>query len=181
MEPDTILWMDFETTGLDPERDEVLEIGCLATDLDLNVQTTFRMLHKPHHFGRVKQRMNEVVLEMHEANGLFEELEQFGRSWKTVYPCFLQYIGGVSEVTPILAGYGVSHMEARWLREHFIGDLSTLFTYYHYDVSVVRRMLQSVRPDKVMAKVEYHRAFEDAQNALLEWQYISNLMKQGLF
>lgn len=33
---DSLLWIDVETTGLDPENDALLEIGMVCTDADLN-------------------------------------------------------------------------------------------------------------------------------------------------
>ncbi|KAA8826973.1 oligoribonuclease [Bifidobacterium myosotis] len=34
--PTLLLWVDTETTGLDPRRDPILEVGMIATDADLN-------------------------------------------------------------------------------------------------------------------------------------------------
>ena len=32
-----LLWMDLEMTGLDPEKDRILEVAVIATDLQFNV------------------------------------------------------------------------------------------------------------------------------------------------
>ena len=33
----TLVWMDLEMTGLDPEQDTIIEIATIVTDDDLNV------------------------------------------------------------------------------------------------------------------------------------------------
>ena len=35
-DPDNLIWVDLEMTGLDPERDKVIEIATIVTDTELN-------------------------------------------------------------------------------------------------------------------------------------------------
>ncbi len=36
-----ILWIDLEMTGLDPQKDRILEVAAIATDWDFNEIATF--------------------------------------------------------------------------------------------------------------------------------------------
>ncbi|XP_025833977.1 oligoribonuclease, mitochondrial [Agrilus planipennis] len=37
LEVNRIVWIDMEMTGLDIERDKIMEVACLITDSDLNI------------------------------------------------------------------------------------------------------------------------------------------------
>ncbi|VVC95974.1 unnamed protein product [Leptidea sinapis] len=53
-----IIWMDLEMTGLDIDRDHIMELACLVTDSDLNVVATGPdiVIHQPDH---ILNSMNE--------------------------------------------------------------------------------------------------------------------------
>ena len=36
MKKATLLWVDLEMTGLEPKKDRILEVACIATDWDFN-------------------------------------------------------------------------------------------------------------------------------------------------
>jgi oligoribonuclease len=76
---DVLAWIDVETTGLDPHFNELLEIACILTDVQL------RPLAEPFH--RVLQYderqtalikeygTSDFVLDMHEKTGLWDKLK----------------------------------------------------------------------------------------------------------
>ena len=41
-----LIWIDLEMTGLDPERDRIIEIATLVTDANLNILATLEFLKK---------------------------------------------------------------------------------------------------------------------------------------
>jgi oligoribonuclease len=74
-------WVDIETTGLDPELDDMLEIACVITD-----QTPqFNMIATYHDVVRWTESnppsmWNGVVLNMHNLSGLMEECKSTERT-----------------------------------------------------------------------------------------------------
>lgn len=71
-----LLWIDLETTGLDPTKDLILEIGAVATGPDLEVQGEFHAVL--HHIGPVLESrlmLNETVRKMHTDNTLLVECQ----------------------------------------------------------------------------------------------------------
>lgn len=65
----TLLWLDVETTGLDPESDDLLEIGMIATDVNLN-----RLDDGYHAVVRFDEPVEDAfIAHMHGANGLLDE------------------------------------------------------------------------------------------------------------
>lgn len=177
-EPQYVLWLDFETTGLNPELDQIVEIGAAITDLDLNLKQQYHVLYRPDD----NAHWDQAAYELHQNNGLLEQLalpHRAEQDWSYVEEDFMSFCDSYPPPM-ILAGYGVDHMERRWL-ENWFPYVLTALTYYSWDTSVVRRMVKTVRPDKVLVKMEHHRALMDVVNAMQEWKFYSNLMKMGHF
>ena len=47
-----ILWVDLEMTGLDPVRDEILEVAAIATDWDFKEIATYEGIQARHQTGQ---------------------------------------------------------------------------------------------------------------------------------
>src|SRR5215510_11919549 len=70
---DRLVWIDCEMTGLDLERDALIEIACLVTDGSLNVlDEGIDLVIKPP--PEALDQMEDVVREMHTVSGLLAEL-----------------------------------------------------------------------------------------------------------
>src|SRR5699024_784416 len=71
---DRIIWVDCETTGLDKQRDALVEIAVLVTDADLNILGDgVDVVIKPP--AESLTGMDPFVVNMHTVSGLLEELE----------------------------------------------------------------------------------------------------------
>ena len=71
--PDRLVWIDCEMTGLDLSVDELVEVAVVITDYDLvPVDPGFRIVIKAD--DDVLAQMNEVVRTMHTTSGLLEEI-----------------------------------------------------------------------------------------------------------
>lgn len=59
-----IVWVDLEMTGLDVDKDHILEIACLVTDADLNIVATGPniIIHQPED---ILQNMDEWCITQH--------------------------------------------------------------------------------------------------------------------
>lgn len=69
-----LLWVDVETTGLDADRDDLLEVGMVVTDGNLNERAAFRVLVSPER----ELRMSPEVVDMHRASGLIVDARCHG-------------------------------------------------------------------------------------------------------
>ncbi len=68
-----LVWIDCEMTGLDIERDALIEIACLVTDGELNIlDEGVDVIIKPP--PEAIDEMGDVVRTMHTTSGLLEEL-----------------------------------------------------------------------------------------------------------
>lgn len=127
-----LLWCDLETTGLDPDRGSILEIGLAVTDLagnDLHYPGSFVL---PHAREDVLVQMDDYVLAMHLKSGLLKSVAATherhspkGDGWteplrdmESWFSRAMQIVrGSVSykdEVSVALAGSGV-HFGRRWM------------------------------------------------------------------
>jgi len=70
---DRLVWIDCEMTGLDIERDALIEIACVVTDAELNLlDEGVDVIIKPPAEALVS--MPDIVHEMHTTSGLLDEL-----------------------------------------------------------------------------------------------------------
>src|ERR1700749_246965 len=70
---DRLVWIDCEMTGLDIERDALIEIACLVTDADLNLlDDGIDLIIKPP--AEALDQMSDVVRDMHTTSGLLADL-----------------------------------------------------------------------------------------------------------
>lgn len=69
-----LLWLDLETTGTDESKDSIIEIGCVLTDADLNEVSDFTMYVEPTDEALGRLLRNDIVREMHKANGLLDRV-----------------------------------------------------------------------------------------------------------
>lgn len=79
MVPQFMVWVDLETTGLDPNEDAILEIGLIVTGVDLVERARWSKVIRPANWQSLKGQMDVFVVEMHAASGLWREVDEIER------------------------------------------------------------------------------------------------------
>lgn len=152
------LWLDLETTGLDPHNDTIMEIAWALTGPDLVIQQmeSYCLDDVPHHIS------NTHVREMHTNNGLISDLERGVRcsSLVAVDSDLCEILGELAEGPIFLSGSGI-HFDLGFLRVWECAFLDLLH-YRLMDVSVVGRFLQDFCNIKPPSHTTAHRALDDA-------------------
>ena len=166
-----LVWMDLEMTGLDPERDVILEIATLVTDADLNV-----IAEGPEVVVRREasalQGMDEWCTTTHTASGLVERVQQSQVGVEEAEAATLAFMQEwAPEQTSPLCGNSV-HQDRRFLRR----EMPSVDGYLHYrniDVSTLKELVRRWYPDGPLApeKRETHRALDDIRESIAELRW----------
>jgi oligoribonuclease len=174
---DRLVWIDCEMTGLDIERDALIEIACLVTDGELNLlDEGIDLIIKPP--AEALESMPEVVREMHTTSGLLAELPD-GITVAEAQELVLGYVRGhVTEARKVpLCGNSIA--TDRW----FIArDMPELDNYLHYrmvDVSSIKELARRWFPRAYFsapAKHGGHRALADIRESVQELRYYRDAM-----
>jgi len=167
-----LVWIDCEMTGLDIQRDALIEIACLVTDAELNLlDEGIDLIIKPP--AEALESMQDVVREMHTASGLLAELPG-GIAVTEAQELVLGYVRGhVTEARKVpLCGNSIA--TDRW----FIArDMPELDAYLHYrmvDVSSIKELARRWYPRAYFAspvKHGGHRALADIRESVQELRY----------
>jgi oligoribonuclease len=169
---DRLVWIDCEMTGLDIERDALIEIACLVTDGELNLlDEGVDVIIKPP--AEALAGMPEIVREMHTTSGLLAELPS-GITLAEAQDIVLGYVRShVAEPKKVpLCGNSIA--TDRW----FIArDMPELDAYLHYrmvDVSSIKELARRWYPRSYFASPKKdggHRALADIRESVQELRY----------
>ena len=170
--PTKLVWMDLEMTGLDPERDFIIEMATLITDSDLNIiaEGPEIVIHQP---AKLFETMDDWNREHHTKSGLWAKvlesnISQSEAEQKTLN--FLKQHIGPRE-SP-LCGNSI------WQDRRFISKyMKELDAYLHYrliDVSSVKIIGKLWYPkefEKGFEKKSSHRALDDIRESIEELRF----------
>ncbi len=169
-----LVWIDLEMTGLNPQRDHILEIASLITtnDLKLVAEGPHLVVHQPESHLAF---MEEPVITMHRKNGLLEEVRQSAVSIEDASSQTLDFIKSyIHDVhSSPLCGNSV------WADRRFLEKyMPKVHKYLHYrclDVSTVKelaiRWLGKDFVENGPKKPDNHRAKIDVACSVEELQY----------
>jgi oligoribonuclease len=169
---DRLVWIDCEMTGLDLERDALIEIACLVTDGALEtLGEGLDLVIKPP--PEALDQMEDVVREMHTASGLLTELAAgvtLAEAQDQVLGYVRKYISEPRRVP--LAGNSIATD-----RVFIARDMPELDAFLHYrmvDVSSIKELARRWYPRAYFAsppKRGGHRALADITESIQELRY----------
>lgn len=137
----TLLWIDVETDGLDPERGHLPEVGLLATGSDL--EPLDGGVFSPIRFDGP---VDAFIGRMHGPNGLLAECRTAPEADEVAGRCRAYVARHLARSTDVLvAGSSVS-FDRRWLDRHMPGLLDGL-GHRSLDVSAVDEASRLWAPD----------------------------------
>ena len=160
--------MDLEMTGLDPERDRILEIATVITNSDLEIVAECPSIV-------VKQSedllagMDEWNTEHHSKTGLIDEVRSNGVPEAEAEARTLEFVSAhVDARTSPLCGNTI--WQDRRFLVNYMPALEAHLHYRNIDVSTIKELAARWRPEiyKEVRKVGTHRAMDDIKESIEE-------------
>ena len=170
-----LVWMDLEMSGLDPERDVILEIATIVTDANLKVlaEGPVIAIHQPEN---VLTSMDDWNTRHHTQSGLVSRVRRSQYSLKDAEDVTLRFIrkytvghdrehGG-----NLLCGNSITQ-DRRFLYK-YMPNISNWLNYRNIDVSTVKELAFRWFPDlPEFQKEEKHQALDDIRESIAELEY----------
>ncbi len=166
-----LVWMDMEMTGLDPEKERIIEIATIVTDSDLGVVAEGPVLavHQPE---SLLSAMDDWNQSHHAASGLLERVRKSAVSEREAEAATLAFLEQhVEKKRSPLCGNTI------WQDRRFLSRyMPTLEDYLHYrmvDVSSIKELVARWRPDLMagFSKRNEHTALADIRESIAELRY----------
>lgn len=166
-----LVWVDMEMTGLDPERERIIEVAAVITEPDLTVvaESPVLVVHQP---DEVLDAMDKWNQSTHGKSGLIDKVRA---SKLTEVQAEQQMIAFLRRYVPSgkspLCGNTVS--QDRRFMFRYMPELEKFFHYRTIDVSTLKELARRWRPEllKGFEKKSKHEALADIYESIDEMRY----------
>lgn len=165
-----LVWVDLEMTGLDPQKDQILEIATLITDSELNIiaEGPNLAIYQPED---VLQGMDEWNQTHHGKSGLVSRVRASKDSLRSAEEKTLAFVAGhcKAKASPLC---GNSVWQDRRFLDRYMPELNLFFHYRIIDVSSVKELASRWYPNlPPLKKAESHQALADIRESVEELRF----------
>lgn len=171
---DNLIWLDLEMTGLEPDRDTIIEIATLVTDKDLNIlaEGPVYAIHQP--LVRL-EAMDDWNRNQHGRSGLWQRVVESPHDMTAAEQGTLAFLREwtVAGKSP-LCGNTIGH-DRRFLAR-YMPRLERWLHYRNLDVSTVKELARRWAPEVADAgkKTSAHTALSDIRDSVAELRHYRN-------
>lgn len=168
-----LLWVDLEMTGLDPEKDRILELAAIATDWKLEPIAEMTAVVKVPEKLMKERMVGDFWEENSESRDALMAQNKTGENAEVVEQKLLDFIDEHFGDEVILAGNSI-HQDRKFIDREW-PKVAKRLHYRMLDVSAWKVYFENARHERFMKK-EAHRALEDINGSIeeLKW-YIGKL------
>ncbi len=166
-----LIWVDLEMTGLDPEKDRIIEVALVVTDPDLNVLGEAPVF-AIHQSDEILNGMDAWNRGTHGRSGLIDRVRASNVTEAMAEDALIEFLG---QYVP----KGKSPMCGNTIcqdRRFMAKTMPKLEAYFHYrnlDVSTLKEIARRWKPELVdgFKKMQKHTALADILESIEELRY----------
>jgi oligoribonuclease len=166
-----LIWLDCEMTGLDPERDRLLEIAVIVTSADLSVRVEGPVL-VVHQSDAQLALMDAWNQGTHGKSGLVDKVKASTITEDSAEAQVLEFLKHYApKGTVPMCGNSIGQ-DRRFLVK-YMPKLEAFFHYRNIDVSTLKELAKRWRPELVKAfkKQQKHTALADVHESIDELDF----------
>jgi oligoribonuclease len=175
-DPNNLVWIDMEMTGLQPDSDRIIEIAMLVTDPQLNVlaEGPLIVVHQP---DAVLEAMDSWNKSTHKKTGLIERVRASRMTEADAERLALEFLAQhVPAGNSPMCGNSICQDRrflARWMPK-----LESHFHYRNLDVSTLKELVRRWKPEllKGFTKEGKHEAMADILESIEELKFYRKSM-----
>lgn len=166
-----LVWLDMEMTGLDPEKERIIEVAVVVTEPDLTVvaEGPVLVIHQP---AEIMDAMDNWNRSTHGKSGLTDKVRASTLNESDAEDLLIAFL---SQYVPLgkspLCGNTVS--QDRRFMFKYMPRLEQFFHYRTIDVSTIKELARRWRPAllKGFEKRSKHQALADIYESIDELRY----------
>ncbi len=170
-DPNNLIWIDMEMSGLDPDADKVIEVAIVVTDFQLNTvaEAPVLVVHQP---DAVLDRMDDWNKSTHAKSGLVERVKASRLTEADVEQRMVAFLSlhVPPKISPMCGN--TVHQDRRFLARHMLA-LETYFHYRNLDVSTLKELAKRWKPAIMAGLTKHgkHEALADIHESIEELKY----------
>ena len=171
MDASNLVWLDLEMTGLDADKERIIEAAMIVTDTNLNIlaQSPIWVVHQS---DALLAAMDEWNTATHTRTGLVERVKVSDLSEAEAEAQMLAFMSQyVPEKTSPMCGNSV-HQDRRFMQK-YMPQLEAYFHYRNLDVSTLKELAKRWHPEvaKGVVKKGAHQALADIEESIEEMRH----------
>jgi oligoribonuclease len=181
LDPENLIWLDLEMTGLDPDSDHILEIATLVTDKQLNILAEGPVI-AVHQADAVLAAMGDWCTRQHGQSGLTERVRQSRITETEAQRQTLEFLATyLPPNTSPICGNSICQ-DRRFLWRH-MPELERFFHYRNLDVSTLKELARRWAPTVAagFAKESSHLALADIRDSVAELKFYRERLLRSEF
>lgn len=166
-----LVWLDMEMTGLDPDKDRIIEVAIVVTDAQLvtRAEAPVAVVHQPE---AILDAMDDWNKSTHARSGLIDKVKA---STLTEAAAEEQLLAFLAQHVPARTSpmCGNSICQDRRFLARYMPRVEAYFHYRNLDVSTLKELVKRWRPEvaKGLVKQGKHEALADIYESIEELKY----------
>ncbi|MBV8658697.1 MAG: oligoribonuclease [Burkholderiales bacterium] len=170
-DPSRLIWLDMEMTGLEPDRDRIIELAIVITDgnLETVAEGPVMVVHQP---DSILDAMDDWNKNTHGKSGLIDRVKAATTNEADVAARMIEFIGEhVPKGASPMCGNTI-HQDRRFMNR-WMPTLEDWFHYRNLDVSTLKELCKRWKPEiaKGLTKSGKHEALADIYDSINELKY----------